>query len=74
MKKLIFIGLLFISAYAQSPFCEGFKAGYVAGYCYGEYSCLEPLPPLCPLPKLGEYSFQHGYNRGFLLGLSKKRR
>ncbi len=71
MKKLIFLLVTIASAY--SPFCNGFKAGYKAGYCYGKALCLEPLAPLCPLPWVGQNSYSDGYDRGFVLGLSKKR-
>lgn len=74
MKKLFFI-LLFVPAIVmgyQDQFCDGYEAGYKAGWCYGKYSCLEPLTPLCPLARLGEDSFEGGYNRGFLDGLNAR--
>lgn len=63
--------LISVSANAyDDDFCEGFELGYKEGYCYGQgYGCLEPLTPLCPLPRLGEDSFKGGYQRGFLVGL-----
>ena len=73
MKKYIIIVILIISAYASSPFCEGFKAGYKAGYCYGQYSCMEPMTPMCPMPNMGEETWMDGYNRGFLLGIANKK-
>jgi hypothetical protein len=76
MKKTLFI-ILFCAAalfaYGDTGFCEGWEAGYVAGYCYNQYSCLAPLVPLCPLPRLNEDSYQGGYNRGFLAGLNARR-
>lgn len=54
-------------AYA-SAFCDGFAAGYKAGYCYQQYGCIPPIPPICPIPNIGESTFQDGYNRGFLAG------
>lgn len=53
-----------------SAFCDGYEAGYIAGYCYKVYGCLEPLTPLCPLPDLGEDNYKGGYNKGFLDGLN----
>lgn len=50
-------------------FCDGWEDGYKEGYCYGKgFGCLEPLAPLCPLPRLGEDGYKDGYNRGFLKG------
>lgn len=77
MKKLIF-AITFLLALATSAFafgnafCDGYKAGYQSGYCYGEYSCIKPIPPICPIPRIGEKSYQDGYNRGFLVGTNSK--
>ena len=57
-----------IVALADSGFCEGYKDGYAEGWCYGDSYCLKPLPPLCPLPNLGESGYKAGYNRGFIEG------
>jgi hypothetical protein len=57
---------------ATTGFCEGFEDGYKAGWCYQESYCLEPLSPLCPLPKLGEDGYQDGYNRGFVTGIQAR--
>ena len=73
MRKIILIVLAVATlATTYTDFCEGFRVGYKQGYCYGEYACLAPLVPLCPLPELGERSFQDGYNRGFLAGLNDR--
>ena len=73
MKQLIAILLIAgsLSAFGGA-FCEGWSAGYKAGYCYRENFCLPPLVPLCPLPRLGEDGYQDGYNRGFLRGLNAR--
>ena len=54
-------------------FCDGWRSGYVAGYCYRQYGCIEPIVPICPLPRIGEDNYEGGYNRGFLQGLNDKR-
>ena len=75
MKKLI-IFLLIISippdVLAYGAFCDGFKAGYKAGYCYGKPYCIARTPPICPVPYIGENSYNDGYNRGFLEGLNDR--
>ncbi|MFH1771358.1 MAG: hypothetical protein ABH872_00905 [Candidatus Omnitrophota bacterium] len=61
---------------ADNGFCTGYQDGYAAGWCYQDNFCIEPIPPICPIPKIGENGYQDGYNRGFLDGLrarSKRR-
>ena len=54
---------------AEPTYCDGWKEGYVAGWCYkDEYGCIEPEPPICPLAKINQETFKDGYNRGFLKG------
>ncbi|MGA1976611.1 MAG: FISUMP domain-containing protein [Bacteroidales bacterium] len=77
MKKtlllLIFI-LLSLSTLGQSDYSRGFQNGYKAGYCYNDYGCISPIPPVTPIPLIGESqdNYQDGYNRGFKQGLEDK--
>lgn len=73
MVKVVIFVLVLCALVFATPFSDGYKAGYKAGYCYQAFGCLPPLPPLVPLPRLRESTFEHGYNRGFLAGLAKKR-
>lgn len=59
-------------AVADDTYCDGYRNGYNAGYCYGERYCLKPLRPLCPLPEIGKRDYMDGYNRGFLDGMAQK--
>ncbi len=77
MKKHLLTTVLlfsFLAAFAQSSYDTGFKAGYKEGYCYLDFGCIPPIPPITPIPYIGESndSYQDGYNRGFKLGLEKK--
>ncbi len=64
--------VIFAQAAYASSFCYGFQAGYKAGYCYQQFGCIAPIPPICPIPGIGESTFQDGYNRGFLAGRSAR--
>jgi len=78
MKKIVltivFI-LLAVSALAfGSAFCDGWENGYKSGYCYGKgYGCVQPIAPVCPVPRPGEDNYQGGYNRGFIAGMNAQR-
>ena len=76
MKTLISLLALFLSLsiYSQSSsFCNGFKKGYKAGYCYDDaYGCVTPVFPPCPVPNIGNNSYQGGYNQGFVAGQKAK--
>lgn len=75
MKRLILAVALLLStvADARTAFCEGFIAGFKAGACHGQQFCLPPLPPMCPMPEMGERTYMQGYDRGFLEGLAEAR-
>ena len=68
---LIFQFLIPTTSPCQSAYDKGFDEGYKKGYCYEKLSCIPPIPPIAPIPKIGESSssYQDGYNRGFKVGL-----
>lgn len=74
MKKVLLAVLLFASSALAfgDDFCNGYQEGYKAGYCHNDQFCIPPIPPMCPMPNMGESTFQDGYNRGFLAGLSAR--
>ncbi|NQY28288.1 MAG: hypothetical protein HRT69_02340 [Flavobacteriaceae bacterium] len=51
-----------------TSYCDGWNAGYKAGYCYQRIGCITPYVPVCPVQRTGESSYNDGYNRGFLKG------
>lgn len=80
MKTRILISLLLLLfssiIYGQNNYDGGFKAGYKAGYCYNDFGCISPIPPITPVPLIGERSdnYKDGYNRGFKRGLEDKQK
>jgi hypothetical protein len=75
ITTMIFI-LLTVVAFGQfNDYDRGFQNGYKEGYCYNDFGCIAPIPPITPIPQIGESndSYQDGYNRGFKRGLEDKR-
>lgn len=66
--------LIFVAFGQSSDYDRGFKNGYKEGYCYNDFGCIEPIPPITPIPLVGESynNYQDGYNRGFKMGLENK--
>jgi len=77
-KQIVTIALVLFAlvSCAQTEYSKGFKAGYKEGYCYNDYGCVSPIPPVTPIPNIGERNdnYQDGYNRGFKMGLEDKQR
>jgi tetratricopeptide (TPR) repeat protein len=57
-----------------SNYDKGFQYGYKEGFCYNDFGCIPPIPPVTPIPLIGESSenYKDGYNRGFKKGLEDK--
>ncbi|MFH1739947.1 MAG: hypothetical protein ABIH23_13130 [bacterium] len=73
IRKMLLVIVLAAMAVMASGFCDGWKAGYKAGYCYKKFSCISPIAPICPIPAIGEDTWMGGYQRGFLAGLAAQR-
>ncbi|MBT0609223.1 tetratricopeptide repeat protein [Aequorivita echinoideorum] len=81
MKRttLLFLTLLLLAtfSFAQSKYTNGFNNGYKKGFCQDQgVGCVEPVPPVAPVPKVGENSssYSDGYNRGFKMGLNARKK
>ena len=77
MKYIFTLTIIFfsLSISAQTNFDRGFANGYKKGFCHDQgISCIEPLPPIAPIPNVNESSssYTDGYNRGFELGLEAR--
>jgi len=75
ISTFIFLIISFL-AYSQSNFDKGFYDGFKKGYCYErDNNCIAPITPNAPIPSVNENSdnYNHGYNRGFQIGLDKSR-
>lgn len=73
IKNLILVILSFISfsVFAQS-YNDGYEAGYKEGYCFNDFGCISPIPPVAPVPYVGQDTYKDGYNRGFKDGSAAK--
>lgn len=68
-------GVIFyqIISFNTNDYTEGWKDGYKAGYCFEIINCVEPIPPVAPVPKAECPSgYKCGYNRGFVKGKKDK--
>lgn len=79
MKKILFSFFLILfsisSAYANTQFCEGFKAGYSTSYKQKKNTTFEPFPPMCPFQPMKKWGdpksdFEHGYTLGYQKGMT----
>jgi hypothetical protein len=71
--KYIAILILITTAFSYNRFfCDGYRIGYKDGYCYEKAFCVPPIPPVCPVPAIGEKSFKDGYRRGIAEGLRSR--
>ena len=70
--KILIILILFTSGtiLSEKTYADGWKEGYKEGWCYEVQFCIAPVPPVCPVPRVGENSYKGGYNRGFTKGKS----
>jgi hypothetical protein len=59
-------------AVGEKTYCDGFKKGYVAGACFENPFCIEPVTPLCPNPIPNFTEYKDGYQRGFKEGLKAR--
>lgn len=75
MKKfLIAASVIFASSSAvmATEFCDGFHAGYSAGYKRAAESSLEPLKQLCPLKPLRSFGDpESDFELGYLIGIEQ---
>lgn len=74
MKILTIVLVLCFTLFTaeEKTFCDGFKKGFVKGYCAGDEFCIEPITPLCPIPHIGQDKYDDGYLRGVIAGKKKK--
>jgi hypothetical protein len=57
----------------STNYCQGWRDGYIDGYCYLKSPCVHPLPPICPVRRINEDdNYSSGYKRGFLNGKSRQ--
>lgn len=77
MKNLLIIILIFMlfssDECAHTTYCDGWEDGYKQGWCYEDNACIEPVVPVCPIPKVGQNTYQDGYNRAFIKGRAARK-
>lgn len=75
MNRLAIFGATLVAAVsiassaAASGYCEGFAAGWKAAF--QNAGKIEGILPICPIPPIGQDTFQGGYQAGMLAALAK---
>lgn len=60
-----------IEIYSQNSYCKGWETGFCNGYKEVKgIHAICPIAPLCPTPEINKNTYQDGYNRGFIKGMS----
>jgi hypothetical protein len=77
MKSLILLFILTFSTHFKSTtdYCNGWRDGYRRGYCNELVYCPPKNPPFCEFGGIRPefLTYQNGYERGFLRGLSDRK-
>ncbi len=70
MKIIVLIlASLFTGQAIASDFCDGFEAGYIAGYKQSSGGSYDPYPPYCPYqPHKGYSDPENDEEHGFIIG------
>lgn len=65
--------MISIAFFVQSEYNKGWNKGYKAGWCHEIPNCIEPIPPIAPVPKTEcPRGYKCGYNRGFVTALEDR--
>jgi hypothetical protein len=77
---LVFLFLSFPStvyntylAVGEKTYCMGWQSGYISGYCYNDPFCIEPIVPICGIPRVNFNKYKDGVADGFLAGRKKRK-
>jgi hypothetical protein len=57
-----------ISMNINKTYCDGWKKGYVEGWCYKDLNCINPVLPICPIPDPNFNNYDYGRKDGFEKG------
>jgi len=71
---LLLVFYSFTNLENTTEYSKGYEAGYKAGWCYEIIGCVEPIPPVTPVPTVDcPKGYKCGYNRGFAEGLNDRK-
>jgi hypothetical protein len=74
---LLIVAMLVTAASPQQEYCDGYRAGWQAGWCNGQISTcpFQPVPPCPPMKSVqGQKPSDTGRDVGFVDGMAARRR
>jgi hypothetical protein len=66
---LLLLILLICCGWQEIDLSKAWQKGYVDGWCYEQEYCIEPIPPIAPIRRIKDTTYNMMYNRGFVTGL-----
>ena len=76
-ESIILAGILLIFLIAmktERTYCDGWKKGYVDGWCYKDQNCIKPILPICPIPDPNFNTYEYGRKDGFIQGQKDRKK
>lgn len=73
MKNFALLLLICPMIVLSQNYNSGYSEGYKKGYCFEDFGCIAPIPPIAPIPTVGFDTYQDGYNKGFSDGKAAKK-
>lgn len=80
MKKIIvWLIVIFVflnkvnMTFSEGNYCDGFRKGFISGWCMNDINCITPIVPVCGIPRVNFNTYEGGFEDGFILGKKERK-